>query len=706
MSSPAWLRRAGFEGLCAWSLYGILEQPIAWHLPALLGRGSPLTSGHWRFGLLLALLYPLGGALLAVLLASLTRFVFLSSAAWPRTGFPRAVAILPLALCCASVGFDLRGRPTAMLLAALAGALALACTLVIASPRWWRPLGFLVHPATAAAWLLLPGWVVQDLLDQPSPLQARAVSLLVALAIAAAAFVVCCLHPVDPSDDPPPRRVLGTLLVAWLSLAGLTWLRLDRAPDMLARIRAQAVPTRRPLVVLIVLDTVRADHTSLHGYARATTPRLESIAEEAVVFEDAVAPGDMTLSSHSSLFTGLYARSHGAHFDQHGRGQALRPAFRTLAEFLRDAGWLTLGVAANHVFFGRGFGLEQGFVGFDARAPDEYSFLHEAGRLPWFTLGRALHRSLARAAPPRSRLSHYRTAEEVVEQGLELIDAAAEAGKPLFLLLNLMDAHWPCVPPPPFDQRFPGHDARFDNMGWRSSLVREVVERRARQITPAEREHLVSQYDGAIAYMDAQVGRLCDHLERRGLWQDTLLIVTSDHGEAFGERQLVGHALSVFQDQVHVPLLIKPPSAHGRRRVPWTASLTDVLPTVLSALGLEIPAGLQGRDLLAEPAPQEPPIVAAESFPNPSLGGARLDRVQRALRLGALKLVRSDGSPDELYDLAAGGGADAQAAAGAEARLAELAQLLEDWLEAVPAAEAGVALDDPETLERLRRLGY
>ncbi len=704
------LSRVAREGVLAWSLFGLVEQLLGWHTPALYGAGSSFTSGHWRYGLCLALLYPLSGAALATLLALIAHLLLRSNPGWLHQRAPRAIAVLPLALASGLVCFDLRGRPTALLLLALSGLLAAACLLVIALPRWSRPLGFLVNAPTAAAWLLLPGWVVLELLDRPSSLQAGAVTLLAAVAIGMVAFLAQVKRSAarsghEPRPDSLPLGGLGSLLAAWLLMALVSWWRLDRAPNMLATIEAHATSAQGPNVVLIVLDTVRADHTSLYGYARATTPRLESLARESVVFEDAVAPGDMTLSSHASLFTGLYARSHGAHFDERGQGRPLQPDFRTLAEILHDAGWLTLGVAANHVFFGRGFGLEQGFQAFDARPPDEYLLLHEAGRLPWFTLGRSLHRSFARAAPARAELRHYRKAEQVIEEGLGMIDAAAVAGRPLFLLLNLMDAHWPYVPPPPFDQRFAGFDPRFDDMAWRSALVDQVIEGRERDVAADERAHMESQYDGAIAYMDAEVGRLIDHLKLRGLWEDTLLVVTSDHGEAFGERQLVGHALSVYQDQVHVPLLIKAPGARQGRRVPWTASLIDVLPTVVATLGLEVPAGLQGRDLLAAEAPARPPVVAAESFPNPALGGPRLDRVQRALRLGALKLIRSSTAPDEVYDLAADP-SEGHAIGGAAVVLPDLSRLLEDWLQAVPPAEAGAALTDEATLERLRRLGY
>jgi len=268
-----------------------------------------------------------------------------------------------------------------------------------------------------------------------------------------------------------------------------------------------------------------------------------------------------------------------------------------------------------------------------------------------------------------------------------------------------MDAHWPCVPPTPFDARYPGFDARFQSANWRYAMVEEVLTRGTRGVSAGERAHMESQYDGAIAYMDEQLGALVEHLARTGQLDRTLLVITSDHGEAFGEHGLVGHAVSVYEDQIHVPLLVRPPGGTAGRRVATPVSLVDVPRTVLGALGIAANPAFGGRDLLSGTSGGSAGC-AAESFPNPERGGERLKRVQRAFRASSgWKIVSTEAGASELYDLNVDSAELRDLAASSE-RAAELRSALESWLRSTPEAAQDARGSGDDSTARLRALGY
>jgi hypothetical protein len=276
-------------------------------------------------------------------------------------------------------------------------------------------------------------------------------------------------------------------------------------------------------VVLVTLDTVRADHLSLYGYARDTTPNLARFAANATLYEQAYAPGAMTLSSHASLFTGLLPRRHGAHFtdDDAGRPTALADERETLAEILATD-HRTIAVVANTGPLTPRLGLDQGFHHYEVRPPVEFL---KAGKLHYLreTVARAARRLLR--PPP---LLRHRRADEITARALAILDEMATAGEPFLLFLNYMDAHRPYMPPPPYDTRFPGRDPTYRPRDY--DPIKRAVLSLERSVSSRERDHLVSQYDGGIAFLDEQLGRVLERLEESRLAEQTLVIVTSDHG--------------------------------------------------------------------------------------------------------------------------------------------------------------------------------
>jgi arylsulfatase A-like enzyme len=301
--------------------------------------------------------------------------------------------------------------------------------------------------------------------------------------------------------------------------------------------------TAQPLVVLYLVDTLRADHLPLYGYARDTAPELTRLARDAVVFDRAIASSSWTKPSVASLFTSLRPREHGC-------VQFYTPLsldLVTLAERLQDRGYATGAVVANTLVLGKDMHFDQGFSYFAAPA-----------------------------APHR--------AADVVDAGLAFLDA--RAGQPALLYLHTMDAHTPYAPPPPFDAMF------GPERGGRPAA--EPSDYRS----PGDLARIVGQYDGAVAYGDRELGRFLDGLRARGLYDQALVVFLADHGEELLDHGGWVHGHQLYDELVRVPLVVKYPGGRGAgRRVASLVELVDVLPTVLKSQGLSPAAGIAGRPL-------------------------------------------------------------------------------------------------------------
>jgi arylsulfatase A-like enzyme len=317
-----------------------------------------------------------------------------------------------------------------------------------------------------------------------------------------------------------------------------------------------------PLVVVYLVDTLRADHTTPYGYARDTTPELARFARDAVVFEQAISHASWTKPAVASLFTSLLPGRHRAVQlrDQLDGGHV------TLAEMLGAKGYATGAAIANSVIYGQGTNFEQGF--------DVYSGLHGEGDRP----------------------SKLVEAAGVVDAALRFLEA--RRGFPTFLYVHTMDPHVPYAPPPPFDRMYEPHP----------TPEHPAVDPRTDYHEPLDRERMVAQYDGDIAYGDREFGRFVDALRARGLYDRALVVFVSDHGEEFLDHGQFLHGKSVFDELVRVPLIVKFPGGRDAgKRVRQQVQLVDLVPTVL-----------QGQDL---PVP-EPPHVAGRPLQRVLAGGA------------------------------------------------------------------------------------
>ena len=335
----------------------------------------------------------------------------------------------------------------------------------------------------------------------------------------------------------------------------------------------------KPNILLITMDTTRVDHLSCYGYHKNTTPHLDKLAQEAVVFKNVYAPSPWTLPSHASLFTGMYPDKHGAHCDveilKSNWPVSLGERYSTLTEILADHGYKTAGVIGGPLCK-RLFGVGQGFEYYDD------NLVSVKTDLKYFTLFKALSRWISlEDVAARQGVDGRRVASQINKLVFSWLDKSSQT--PFFLFINYFDAHAPYLPPDEY-----------------SSLFREDEDT---EITESERrkKHALSQYDGEIAYLDDQMGKLFERLKELKIYDNTMLIITSDHGEYFGEHDFWGHGHELYQEVIKVPLIIKYPSSSPQKGVYLKkVSLVDIVPTILNFLNLSLPEDLQGINLFKD----------------------------------------------------------------------------------------------------------
>jgi arylsulfatase A-like enzyme len=419
-----------------------------------------------------------------------------------------------------------------------------------------------------------------------------------------------------------------------------------------------------PNVLLIVLDTVRADHLSPYGYGRPTSPNLERLARGGVRFERARATAPWTLPSHASLLTGRWP-----HELSTTAAQPLDATYPTLAEFLGAHGYATAGFVANTFYCNAWYGLDRGFARYEDF--DQNLAVTPGEVLRSSALGRRLARLAGAAADVRPGAQGDRkTAARINRDALEWI--SGQAGRPFFAFLNYYDAHGPYQPPEGYRRRF-GLAARssaeaeailrqFHRLGRREDATGREDPRHVAELGRAAAEVRRDGYDDCIAYLDDQLGRLFADLQRRGVLANTLVIVTADHGEHLGDHHLFGHGHSLYRPLLDVPLLIHHPArVPSGRSVRAPVSLRDLPATVADLLGLEAASPFPGRSLALCWGPTSAPVREATApllsevehqkkfAPSPLIPASR-GPLQALVGVDRIYIRNPDGR-DELYDL-------------------------------------------------------
>ncbi len=677
-------------GAVSWLVYAALEILFLTLQPMVRGHTDAIPPWHWKLVAVATLTYALIGLVSGFAVGFLARG--LNPVAW-RAGGPLALALgFLLTLVCNLDAGAATYLPAAVTLAVA----ALILTGVRADGDGWLQRA-VTDPVIVPVLLIGVAWAAD--LWRLSGFMVSAAGAVISL-VAIGGLLALRDKLLEPGSEYPWRHAAIGILIFVAAIGGSMALSEGRPDTQLAAKGSAA--SGSPNIIFISLDTVRADHLSTYGYERKTAPELSRFAAGATLYRNAIATSNHTLPTHSSVFTGLHPRTHGAH-NEPPRGDQLRPldaAFRTAAETLAQNGYVTGAVAGNWAMLGKAMGVMQGF---------EYLY---AVRPAPFT-GNALARSCLRQGlavllqPFLNTLEFDRQfykAEKINVEVDSLLDQAAGAS-PFFLFANYMDAHAPYLPPEPFTDRYPGRA----NLSYRRylNMVNPILSGEE-TLTGRDHDHLISQYDGALAYLDSQLRPLLDSLRDRGLYDDSLIIMMGDHGESMGEKRFIGHGLTVFQNQVHVPLLIKYPGQREGKVIDEVVSQVDLLPTLLAAAGIETNQKLPGRNL-NRPIETDGFRAISSEFRIDLYHQlhSKFGLLNRSIVADGFKLIAYADGSTELYDLTA----DPDEEHDLSRQQAELAQRLageiSQWAEQTPRyASIGSSNADPAQLERLKALGY
>jgi arylsulfatase A-like enzyme len=424
----------------------------------------------------------------------------------------------------------------------------------------------------------------------------------------------------------------------------------------------------KPNVMLVVFDAGRADRFSAYGHGKPTTPEVDRIAREGVLFENATTPAVYTLGAMSSVWTSQYPDRHHSEVSFSAR----LPAGRlTLAELLTSSGVRTAGFVAN-VVAGRALGFERGFEHFD-----------------------------------EVHAKHGSEADAFMEEVPAWL--RANGAQRFFLYVHFREPHYPYDPPADLAERFGGAQGPITpDLRRRDDWILDLSQGR-RKPKPGEIEQLRGLFDGNLAYADRELGRLRRVMEELGVWENTVVIVAADHGEELYEHGWIGHNVYVYQPSIHVPLIVRlPRGAVKPARTAELADLLDVAPTIADVFGVLGQGGsdreFQGQSLL--------PVLEGTGAGKPALLSRTVwDRPRYSLRAARYKLIHDTRTGEvALFDLARDPSEMNDLAAQKPLRRAYMLQELQDWIrrsgQGTTQAGAPGAKPTPEQCEVFKAMGY
>ncbi len=427
-------------------------------------------------------------------------------------------------------------------------------------------------------------------------------------------------------------------------------------------------------VLILLVDALRADGLGVYGNPRPASPAIDAFARDAVTFRQAIAQSTFTKTSIASLFTARHPYHHGlywgSHVDASGafKSDVLAEGELTLAEILREKGYLTTAWVQNS-HLRESMGFAQGFV----------DFFEQQG-----SIARIHRRSFPFFGGPGRR-------------------------HPFFAYLHYIDLHDPYRPKAPYDRMWAsGRDvyAGIDLAEWGAFL--DQVRKGERKVSPQDLAELRALYDGQIRAIDDEIGRLFARLKATGLYDRSLIVLTADHGDGFGEHGFIGHSTAPYEELVRVPLLVKLPAGRAAGKVvEEQVRLIDLAPTILDALGYKVRPTMDGCSLL--------PLVTgdAAATARPTQCTLAISEIAEegaypalALRTGRWKLIHREKGSDELYDLLADPGETVNRLAEADEEARRLVEAARAIVASRKASPAGQIELDPRTIQELKALGY
>jgi arylsulfatase A-like enzyme len=426
--------------------------------------------------------------------------------------------------------------------------------------------------------------------------------------------------------------VVGLATLAAASTQGGLWVR-----EWTLTRNLPAADAGTPNILVVVVDTLRADHLSAYGYPRETSPNLDRLIGESVWFENGIATSSWTLPSHASLLTGADPHHHGA------ETLALDDRLPTIGEVLQRRGYRTAAFSANQYWFGRREGFGRGFIRFG----DYFHDAHSRAVRPFF--GRVVDHAL-RVVTGSADLPARKTAPDVNAEALEWIDD--DRRRPFFVVLNYFDVHKPYLPPEPFLTRFAESKERFD-----ATPMFDGAD--FPSMTADQRQRDLDAYDGAIRFVDDAFGRLLAELETRDLRTNTVVVVTSDHGESFAEHGIYTHRAALYLQEIRVPLVFSWPDRLPAVRLLQPVSIAAVPATLLEILGASA-AHVFPRPSIARfwmggavPTDDDLPIAELAHQPDePFAGHPVVHGAMRSVVTERWQYIVHDKFGPELYDLA------------------------------------------------------
>jgi arylsulfatase A-like enzyme len=425
-----------------------------------------------------------------------------------------------------------------------------------------------------------------------------------------------------------------------------------------------------PNVMVLLIDGLRADHLGSYGYRRPTTPNIDRIAEDSVLFSQAISPGTFTKTSVASVFTGLDPHHHGvyrgARRDTPDRitSDTLLAQNTTLAEVMSDSGILSVAWVENEQL--RAFmGFDQGF----ARYNDQPGSIQQ--------INKKVQRWLSGFAD----------------------------GCQFFAYIHYIDLHDPYRPRPPFDTMYGSFSNVYAGLdlheyaSWRR-IIREI-RTGEKTLTADDIEQLKAYYDGMLTFIDREIGQLLDALVETGRYDDTVIVVTSDHGDGFMEHGFISHSTTPYDELVRVPLIVKfPDSRHAGRRVDRQVRLVDLLPTLIDLVGGDPLLGIDGVSLLGLLSEGGSPGVEPPAYAFAETAGAM------AIRTENQKLIQYADGAWEFYDLVEDPGEQNDLSGADPMGATVLRKLAAVALEERKRTNSVTTPLDPDTIEKLKALGY
>jgi len=515
-------------------------------------------------------------------------------------------------------------------------------------------------------------------------------------------FVAARIHRSFPKVDRPTgqRKSLQkpAILAIGLCFVFLIWITFHTSSPSVPR-----TPGSKPSILLIVLDTARADRFSCYGYERDTTPFLKLLSEDATLYPETISPAAWTMPSHASIFTGLYPSAHGSTL----KNIYLDDQFITLPEFLGSKGYVTVGISNNPIV-NRENGLAQGFEYFIEMWKDEVLNPTLFHRLDWL-----LKRFLGQNDGGALRTNQW---------AMEWLNHVHRRDQPFFLFVNLMECHLWNNAPKSYHEMFLREEY--------SPTVKDIYQRNLcslltgyLSLTFEEWIDFGDIYDGDLYYLDRRIEELFQFLEEDSFLDEMIVVITSDHGEHLGEHGMIGHITSLYEPLVRVPLIVKVPE--GLPKLPEVRGIVqtiDIYPTLIELLGFEdaIPDGnFQGFSLVgAERSPHEYAITEIES-PESLISNflreypegkeiLKYDRALKSLRTDSLKYIWSSTGRHEFYNLFDDPEELINLIAEKSTEADELEKRLKGWLisfEHAGVSERGRELD-AELRQELKDLGY